>query len=90
MDKFDQKFEEFSRELTELTDANQNMRDREKKFKRTINQLEVKNLELEEKLKYATQRNQDLNSQVQFVERDMQKLAKDTGEQVQMQIRNVE
>jgi len=53
MDKFDQKFEEFSRELTELTDANQNMRDREKKFKRTINHLEVKNLELEEKLKYA-------------------------------------
>lgn len=29
------------------------MREREKKFKRTINKLEVYNLELEEKFKYA-------------------------------------
>ena len=33
-------------------------------------------------MKYAAQRNTDLNAQVDFVERDMQKLAKETGEQV--------
>ena len=57
MDKFDQKFEEFSKELSELSESNETMRSREKKYKRTINQLEIKNLELEEKLKYAQQRN---------------------------------
>ena len=41
-------------------------------------------MELEEKFKYAQQRNQDLNAQVDFVERDMQKLAKDASDQVQM------
>ena len=64
MDKFDQKFTEFSTELTELTESNQNMKDREKKYKRTIQKLEVRNLELEEKFKYAKIRNNDLNSQV--------------------------
>ena len=57
MDKFDQKFGEFSKELNELSESNETMRSREKKYKRTINQLEIKNLELEEKLKYAQQRN---------------------------------
>lgn len=36
MDKFDQKFTEFSQELNELTDSNMNMKEREKKYKRTI------------------------------------------------------
>ena len=84
MDKFESKFTEFSQELSELTEQNQSLKDREKKYKRTINNLEVKNLELEEKLKYAHLRNTDLNAQVEFVERDMQKLARDTGEQVQI------
>ena len=39
------------------SESNETMRSREKKYKRTINQLEIKNLELEEKLKYAQQRN---------------------------------
>ena len=71
MDKFDQKFTEFSQELNELTDSNLNLKEREKKYKRTINQLELRNLELEEKFKYANVRNTDLNAQVEFVERDM-------------------
>ena len=74
MDKFESKFTEFSNELAELTEQNQTYREREKKYKRTINSLELKNLELEEKIKYAQQRNLDLNAQVDFVERDMQKL----------------
>ena len=53
MDKFDGKFTEFSKELTELTESNMNHKEREKKYKRMINQLEVRNLELEEKFKYA-------------------------------------
>lgn len=44
----------------------------------------MRNLELEEKFKYANIRNKDLNAQVEFVESDMQKLAKETGEQVQI------
>ena len=71
MDKFDQKFTEFSQELNELTESNLNMKEREKKYKRQIHQLEVRNLELEEKFKYANVRNADLNAQVEFVERDM-------------------
>ena len=90
LDKFDQKFTEFSTELNELTESNLNLKEREKKYKRAIQQLEVKNLELEEKFKYAQQRNTDLNAQVEFVERDMQKLAKETGEQVRIQVRTVE
>lgn len=80
MDKFESKFGQFAQELTQLTEQNENMREREKKFKRTINKLEVYNLELEEKFKYAQLRNTDLNSQVNFVESDMQKLAQETGE----------
>jgi len=53
MDKFETKFVEFSRELGELTDQNALMKEREKKHKRTINKLEVANLELDEKLKYS-------------------------------------
>lgn len=79
MDKFEQKFGEFQSELNELTDSNQEFRDKEKKYKRLINQLEVRNLELEEKFKYANQRNRDLNAQVEFVEKDMQHLAKEAG-----------
>lgn len=90
MDKFDQKFTEFQHELTELTQSNVVMKEKEKKYKRTINQLEVRNLELEEKFKYAHQRNSDLNAQVEFVERDMQKMAKETGEHVSVTIRQVE
>ena len=89
MDKFDQKFTEFSQELNELTESNLTLKEREKKYKRQMHQLEVRNLELEEKFKYAHARNADLNAQVEFVERDMQKLAKETGEQVQIQMRNV-
>ena len=55
-------------------------KDREKKLKRHISALEVENLELKEKFKYANQRNIDLTSQVEFVEKDMQKLARETGE----------
>lgn len=80
MDKFESKFGQFAQELTQLTEQNEHMREREKKFKRTINKLEVYNLELEEKFKYAQLRNTDLNSQVNFVESDMQKLAQETGE----------
>ena len=47
------------------------LKEREKKYKRQIHQLEVRNLELEEKFKYANARNADLNAQVEFVERDM-------------------
>ena len=90
MDKFDQKFTEFSQELNELTDSNMNLKEREKKYKRTIHQLELRNLELEEKFKYSNIRATDLNAQVEFVERDMQKLAKETGEQVQVQIKTVQ
>lgn len=84
MDKFDQKFTEFSQELGELSEQNQIFKEKEKKFKRTIHNLELRNLELEEKMKYAHIRNTDLNAQVDFVERDMQKLAKETGQQVQI------
>ena len=49
----------------------------------------MKNLELEEKFKYANQRNRDLNAQVEFVEKDMQNLAKETGAQVAMQTKTV-
>lgn len=47
-------------------------------------------MELEERFKYAQKRNSDLNAQVQFVESDMQKLARDTGEQVQIHMRTAE
>jgi len=53
MDKFEAKFAEFGQELTQLNEQNELLQEREKKFKRAINKLEVKNLELEEKLKYA-------------------------------------
>ena len=53
MDTFEQKFTEFARELSDLNDQNMALKDREKKYKRTLNQLEVKNIELEEKFKYA-------------------------------------
>jgi len=36
MDKFEEKFVEFSRELTELTESNETLRDRERKLKRAI------------------------------------------------------
>lgn len=62
MDKFEHKFAEFAHELTQLTEQNEYMREREKKFKRTINKLEVVNLEFEEKFKYAQQRNTDLSA----------------------------
>ena len=90
MDKFETKFAEFSQELGELTDQNAQMKEKEKKLKRTVNKLEVANLELEEKLKYSLQRNDDLNHQVGYVERDMQRLAQETGEQVQLHMRTAE
>ena len=40
------------------------MKEKERHQKSVINQLEVRNLELEEKFKYAHQRNNDLNAQV--------------------------
>ena len=36
LDKFDQKFTEFSSELNELTESNLNLKEREKKYKRAI------------------------------------------------------
>lgn len=90
MDKFEAKFAEFSQELGELTDQNAEMKDKERKLKRTVNKLEVANLELEEKLKYSQQRNNDLNHQVGYVERDMHRLAQETGEQVQLHMRTAE
>ena len=47
-------------------------------------------MELEEKFKYAQQRNNDLNAQVEYVGRDMQKLAKETGDQVQIHMRTAD
>ena len=79
MDKFDKKFTEFQTELTNLTDQNYHLREKEKKNKRKIHDLEVQNLEWKEKYKYQNVRNGDLTSQVENVERDMQKLASEAG-----------
>lgn len=62
MDKFELKFTEFATELKDLTSQNQALKEKERKYKRTINQLEVKAIELEEKYKFANQRNNDLNA----------------------------
>ena len=81
LDKFDKKFTEFQTELTNLTDQNYHLREKEKKNKRKIHDLEVQNLEWKEKYKYQNVRNGDLTSQVENVERDMQKLANEAGKQ---------
>ena len=41
LDKFDKKFNEFQRELTALTEQNFTMKEKEKKYKRQIHDLEV-------------------------------------------------
>ena len=64
LDKFDKKFSEFQRELTSLTDQNYVLKEKEKKTKRQLHELEVQNLEWREKFKYSSARNNDLTSQV--------------------------
>ena len=64
LDKFDKKFTEFQAELTNLTDQNFHRKEKEKKYKRQIHDLEVQNLEWKEKYKYQSVRNNDLTSQV--------------------------
>ena len=81
LDKFDKKFTEFQAELTNLTDQNFHLKEKEKKHKRLIHDLEVQNLEWKEKYKYQSVRNSDLTTQVESVEKDMQRMANEAGRQ---------
>ena len=62
LDKFDKKFNEFQHELTALTDQNFHLKEKEKKYKRQLHDLEVQNLEWKEKFKYSSARNTDLTN----------------------------
>ena len=50
-------------------------------MKRQVRELEVQNLEWREKFKYSSARNNDLTHQVEYVEKDMQRIAKEAGTQ---------
>ena len=77
MDKFDQKFADFQNELNDLSDQNLVLRDKEKRSKKKINELEVENLEWKERAKYLQTRNNELTNQVGSVEKDLIRMTRD-------------
>lgn len=78
MDKFDKKFTEFQTELTELTDQNLIMKDKEKRSKKKINELEVQIVEMKERSKYLQQKNSELVDKMGYVENDYMQMQRDT------------
>ena len=80
MDKFDKKFTEFQRELTDLSEQNSMFKDKEKRYKKKINDSEVQNLEWKERCKYLQARNTELTRQVEILEGDVLSFTRAQGQ----------
>ncbi|CDW75105.1 low quality protein: centromere-associated protein e [Stylonychia lemnae] len=77
LDKFDQKFDSISAELQKLKQENIQLKEKEKNYKRDQREILDEKEELQDRLKLAERRNDEMLVKLQEVEKDMRVLMQD-------------